>query len=149
MQQNVGWQMNCPLLVLRSRIHRTGQHNKWREKHNCRVLAVFRRVTLISIILACLAAIIIHEGFHMLAAHIFGVALYSFRPTLVGIRARLKNTRSFRRQTIIYFAGPFGNFITALCICNSEGFLNSLFEANIAIGLLTCCPFTPWMEARS
>ena len=42
----------------------------------------------------------------MLAAHIFGVALYSFRPTLVGIRARLKNTRSFRRQTIIYFAGP-------------------------------------------
>ncbi|MGI6622745.1 MAG: hypothetical protein GX227_03900 [Clostridiaceae bacterium] len=79
----------------------------------------------------------------MLAAHIFGVALYSFRPTLVGIRARLKNTRSFRRQTIIYFAGPFGNFITALCICNSEGFLNSLFEANIAIGLFNLLPIYP------
>lgn len=79
----------------------------------------------------------------MLAAHIFGVALYSLRPTLVGIRARLKNTRSFRKQTIIYFAGPFGNFIAAFCLYNAEGFLNNLFEANIAIGLFNLLPIYP------
>lgn len=79
----------------------------------------------------------------MLAAHIFGVALYSFRPTLVGIRARLKNTRSFKKQTIIYFAGPLGNFLFALCLINTEGFLNNIFEANVAIGLFNLLPIYP------
>ncbi len=79
----------------------------------------------------------------MLAAHIFGVALYSFRPTLVGIRARLKSTRSFKKQTIIYFAGPFGNLLLALCLINTEGFLNNMFEANIAIGIFNLLPIYP------
>ncbi|HHW23281.1 MAG TPA: CBS domain-containing protein [Clostridiaceae bacterium] len=103
----------------------------------------FGRVTLISVVLACLAAIIIHEAFHMFAAHIFGVALYSFRPTLVGIRARLKNTRSFKKQTVIYFAGPLGNFIVAICLYKTGGFLSSLSEANIAIGLFNLLPIYP------
>jgi stage IV sporulation protein FB len=107
------------------------------------VLAVFRRITLIRVVLACLAAVIIHELFHMLAAHVFGVALYSFRPTLVGIRARLKNTRSYKKQIIIYFAGPFGNFIASLCLYNTEGFLSNLFEANVAIGLFNLLPVYP------
>lgn len=79
----------------------------------------------------------------MLAARIFGVALYSFRPTLVGIKARLKSTRSFKKQTIIYFSGPLGNFIFALLLINTEGFLRNLFEANIAIGLFNLLPIYP------
>lgn len=107
------------------------------------MLAYFWRFTLIRVILACLAAIIIHEVFHILAAFITGTALHSIRPTPVGIRASLKNTKSFKKQIFIYLAGPLGNLATAFMAGSSEGFLNDLFEASIAIGIFNLLPVYP------
>lgn len=107
------------------------------------MLEDFRRFALIGIILACVSALLIHEGFHIIAAHVFGVALYAFRPSIVGIRARLRNTPSFKKQIAVYIAGPFGNFLIAAFLYNTEGFLLNLSEANLAIGLFNLLPLYP------
>lgn len=108
------------------------------------MLAFSGGITLIVIVTACILAIILHEGFHMLAARFFGVALFSFRPSPFGIRARLRGTpKSFKKQTFIFLAGPMGNLLLALILCQSKGFLNNLFEANLAIGLFNLLPMYP------
>ncbi len=85
-----------------------------------------------------------HECFHAVAARLFGVALFSFRPSAIGIRARLKEMpRSFKRQTAIFFAGPMGNLLLAVLFFHGEGFFYSLFEANLAIGLFNLLPLYP------
>lgn len=89
-------------------------------------------------------AILFHELSHALAARLFGVALFAFRPSPVGIRARLKGTvKSFKKQMVIYLAGPMGNFILALPLYFGEGFARELFEANLAIGLFNLLPMYP------
>lgn len=88
-------------------------------------------------------ALLIHEGFHIIAARIFGVALYDFTPSIVGIRARLRNTLSIKKQIAVYMAGPFGNFLIAAFLLETEGFLLNLFEANLAIGLFNLLPMYP------
>ncbi len=107
------------------------------------MLKTFWRITLIRIILACVIAILIHEGFHIIASRIFGVALYAFRPSIVGIRARLKGTLSYKKQVAVYMAGPFGNFLIAVFLINTKGFLINLFEANLAIGFFNLLPLYP------
>ncbi len=109
-----------------------------------RGFALFGGITLIAIIAACVVAIFLHECFHAIAARLFGVALFSFRPSAIGIRARLKGIpRSFKRQVAIYIAGPMGNFLMALLFLKGEGFFYSLFEANLAIGLFNLLPMYP------
>jgi stage IV sporulation protein FB len=107
------------------------------------MLKAFWRITLISIILACILAILIHEGFHIIASRLFGVALYAFRPAIVGISARFKGTHSFRKQIAVYMAGPLGNFLIAVFLINTKGFLLNLFEANLAIGFFNLLPLFP------
>lgn len=108
------------------------------------MFAFFGGITLIVIIAACLLAILFHEGFHIIAARIFDVALYSFRPSVVGIRARLKGTpKSFKKQTAIFIAGPVGNLILALIFYQGSGFFYNLYEANLAIGLFNLLPMYP------
>ncbi len=103
----------------------------------------FRRIALINIILACISAILIHEGFHIIASRLFGVALYAVKPSIVGIRAQLKGSYSFRKQMAVYMAGPIGNFLTAALLINTKGFLHNLCEANAAIGLFNLLPLYP------
>ena len=79
----------------------------------------------------------------MIAARIFDVAIYDFRPSIFGIRARLKSAESLKKQIAVYIAGPFGNFIIAACLNNTKGFLFSLFEANLAIGAFNILPMHP------
>jgi stage IV sporulation protein FB len=102
-----------------------------------------RRFVLINIILACISALLIHEGFHILAARVLGVALYAFRPSLVGINARLRNTPGLRKQIAVYIAGSLGNFLIAAFLFNSEGFFRNLSESNLAIGLFNLLPMYP------
>ncbi|NLX63974.1 MAG: CBS domain-containing protein [Clostridiaceae bacterium] len=103
----------------------------------------FRRITLINIILACISAILIHEGFHIISSRLFGVALYSFKPSIVGIRAQLKGSYSLKKQMAVFLAGPFGNFIAAALLINTKGFLLNLCEANAAIGFFNLLPLYP------
>ncbi|NMA65540.1 MAG: hypothetical protein GX957_04760, partial [Clostridiaceae bacterium] len=99
---------------------------------------------MIKIFLACIIAVILHEVSHILAARILKVKLYDFRPTPIGIKARLKeNPKSFKKQAAIFFAGPLGNFIIAIIFFNSSGFLHNLFEANLAIGIFNLLPVYP------
>lgn len=108
------------------------------------MLAPAGGITLIETAAACIIAILFHELSHMIAARLFDVALYSFRPSAIGIRARLKGTtKSFKKQTIIFMAGPFGNFILAMIFYKSTGFFYDLFEANLAIGLFNLLPMYP------
>ena len=89
-------------------------------------------------------AVLLHELFHALAARLFGVALFSFRPSPIGVRARLKGTlKSFKKQMAIYLAGPMGNFLMALFFYFGGGFAQDLFEANLAIGLFNLLPMYP------
>lgn len=102
-------------------------------------------IALIAVIAACILAVLFHEIAHAFAARLFGVALFSFRPSPIGIRARLKGSpKSFKKQMMIYLAGPLGNFILAfiLFFCG-EGFIRTLFEANLAIGLFNLLPMYP------
>lgn len=109
-----------------------------------RLLAFFGGITLIAIVAACVAAILLHECFHAVAARFFGVALFAFRPSAIGIRARLKGIpRSFKRQVAIYFAGPMGNLLLSLLFLHGSGFFYSLHEANLAIGLFNLLPLYP------
>ncbi|HHU90156.1 MAG TPA: CBS domain-containing protein [Clostridiaceae bacterium] len=103
----------------------------------------FWRVALTGIILACLSAILIHEGFHIIASRLFGVPLYAIRPTVVGIRAQLKGVHSLRKQIAVYMAGSFGNFLTAALLLNTKGFLLNICEANAAIGFFNLLPLYP------
>jgi len=103
----------------------------------------FRRIALINIILACISAILIHEGFHIIASRLFGVALYAFKPSIVGIRAQLKGSYSLKKQIAVYMAGPVGNFIAAALLINTKGFLLNLCEANAAIGFFNLLPLYP------
>lgn len=108
------------------------------------MLAPFGGITLIRILAACILAVLFHELCHALAARLFGVALFSFRPSLAGIRARLKGTiKSFKKQMAIYVAGPMGNFLMALFFYFGKGFARDLFEANLAIGLFNLLPMYP------
>jgi len=104
---------------------------------------IFRRITLINIILACILAILIHEGFHIIASRLFGFALYGFKPSIVGIRAQLRGSYSLGKQMVVYMAGPFGNFIAAVLLINTKGFLLNLCEANVAIGFFNLLPLYP------
>ncbi len=108
------------------------------------MLTIFGGITLIEIIGACLLAILIHEVFHVFAARIFDYALYSFTPSPAGIRARLGGSaKSFKKQTLIFMAGPLGNLILALLFWNGSGFLKNIFEANLAIGIFNLLPMYP------
>ncbi|MCX7772864.1 MAG: hypothetical protein N2376_07105, partial [Clostridia bacterium] len=101
-------------------------------------------IALIEIIAACILAILLHEGSHTLAARLFGVALYAFRPSAIGIRAMLKSSpKSFKKQTLIFLSGPLGNFLMALLLWGSSGFLHTLAEASLAIGWYNLLPMYP------
>jgi stage IV sporulation protein FB len=101
-------------------------------------------IALIKTIAACLLAILFHEMFHIIAARIFDVALYAFRPSAIGIRARLKGrTISFKKQIMIFIAGPLGNLLLALIFYKGSGFFYYIFESNLAIGLFNLLPMYP------
>lgn len=101
-------------------------------------------ISLIGIIVSCALAIVLHEMFHMIAARFFGVALYSFRLTPLGIKARLKAMpQSYKKQVFIFFSGPLGNFLLALAFKSFRGFLGDFSYANLAIGLYNLLPIYP------
>lgn len=106
--------------------------------------ASFGGISLIDIIISCALAIVFHEIFHVIAARFLGVALYSFRITPLGIKARLKSVpNSFKKQTFIFFSGPLGNFLLALAFSFGNDFFRNLSYANLAIGLYNLLPIYP------
>lgn len=101
-------------------------------------------ITLIETAAACLAAIIFHECFHVLAARIFKMSLWHIRPLPGGVKARLRGkVKSFKRLVAVYFSGPGGNFLIAACFICSRGFGRYIFEANLAIGIFNLLPIYP------
>lgn len=108
------------------------------------MFTLLRRDPLIKILLACIIAVISHEIFHIIAALIFKARLYDFRPTPIGIKARLKQSpKSFKRQAAIFIAGPLGNILLAMLFIGRSGFLHNLSEANLAIGIFNMLPVYP------
>lgn len=102
------------------------------------------RDALIRILLACIIAVISHEIFHITAALLFKARMYDFRPTPIGIKARLRQSpKSFKKQAAIFFAGPLGNILLAMIFMNGSGFWQYLFEANLAIGIFNMLPVYP------
>lgn len=101
-------------------------------------------IALIATAAACLAAILLHECFHVLAARIFKMSLWHIRPLPGGLRARLKGrVKSFRGLVAIYFSGPMGNFLIAAIFIGSHGPGRYIFEANLAIGFFNLLPIYP------
>ena len=108
------------------------------------MFTLLRRDPLIKILLACIIAVISHEIFHIIAALIFKARLYDFRPTPIGIKARLKQSpKSFKKQAAIFIAGPLGNILLAMLFIGRSGFLHNLSEANLAIGIFNMLPVYP------
>ena len=101
-------------------------------------------ITLITTLIACILAILLHEIFHGLAARLFKMSLWYVRPTAIGLKARLKGkVRSFKKLTLIYVSGPLGNLLIATIFYPFHGFFKDISDANLAIGLFNILPIYP------
>lgn len=97
--------------------------------------------------LSALAALVIHESFHLIAGHVFfreGIRLF-FLPG--GFRAVWKNVNPEKwAQCLICASGPAGNLLAA-AFFSLLGFwrrdFNSLIRANLVIGLFNLIPLYP------
>lgn len=98
-------------------------------------------------VLLSLAALLIHEGFHLLAGHIFfreGIRI-SFLPG--GFRAVWKSVNPEKwAQCLICASGPAGNLFAAAVFAvlqERSVFFRDLVRANLVIGLFNMIPIYP------
>ena len=98
-------------------------------------------------VLYALAALLVHEGFHLVAGHVFfreGIRLF-FLPG--GFRAVWKSINPEKwAQCLICASGPAGNLFTAgilTVLQGRNGFLHEFIRANLVIGLFNLIPLYP------
>lgn len=98
-------------------------------------------------VLYSLAALMIHEGFHLIAGHVFfreGIRVF-FLPG--GFRAVWKNVQPDKwAQCLICASGPAGNLLAAGIFAAIEGRgdpFGGLARANLVIGLFNLIPLYP------
>lgn len=94
----------------------------------------------------CYLFIIFHELAHILVASIFGKKLEVFKLSLSGVNAKFerekykdKDDTNYWSNVLIYFAGPFSNFILALLFHNNSFIL----ETNLSLAIINIIPTYP------
>ena len=94
----------------------------------------------------CYLFIIFHELAHILVASILGKKLEVFKLSLSGVNAKFerekykeKDNTTYWSNVLIYFAGPFSNFILALVFHKNRFIL----ETNLSLAIINIIPIYP------